>query len=728
LLFAGALSLLALAALLGEQGARLGPWRVPPLSFAWVGLAATFALALPPAAPARRRTLLVSALLLAGLAWPLVAWRREVARPRVPVMARVTAPGEPDARPASILVPDLARLRRAPPWLRLLGRRHDFVLDLELWVWAPRTTTYRLELAADDAASLEVDGRAVLEATARGAADVPLERGPHVVRVRHVQGQGAAYVALDWDRPPWLELLPLEAYASARPEGLAGSGMGRRHASALASLLAALAWWVAAALLVARSGESLRSWPLAERARRRIGTAAGSLWVDPDRRTALATAGAAGLLLLTLEAVHRPRAIEGLYFQAYTSEYLMQTVSAADLRDEPWRSLFYLHIQPPALDALRALLARLPSAPSDRALVRGVDAGLYVAWAIVYAVLIALAGRWLARVGPAGYAAASAALLALHPASLFYATLLDSTLLSALLLTWLTYELWRFSAGDGSHTRLAAAALALFLTRSAFQWPFLVVLLTSLWLVGVPARRALRTVAPVALVMALYVGKQYALFGVTMTSTFAADSFCKGLAEYCTGTTPVPLPSLPDPAAARVLSRTHKIGGEYNYNQAAFLRRSFSQMAEYRALLRQRSTGEILAAWRHNLGIYVRPSSRYSAHVIVDRLPWRSGYDWLFSGWRLFALLALAAAAACTGPGRATPRRALGLVLPAAYVFAVTVVFEGGENMRYKFFVEPLLFVFAAAQVPRLASRVGLGSARPAALTGTAPPPAPPGT
>ena len=41
---------------------------------------------------------------------------------------------------------------------------------------------------------------------------------------------------------------------------------------------------------------------------------------------------------------------------------------------------------------------------------------------------------------------------------------------------------------------------------------------------------------------------------------------------------------------------------------------------------------------------------------------------------------------------------AVGLGLPAAFVFAVSVFGEWGENMRFKFFLEPVLFVFIVAQ------------------------------
>jgi hypothetical protein len=38
-----------------------------------------------------------------------------------------------------------------------------------------------------------------------------------------------------------------------------------------------------------------------------------------------------------------------------------------------------------------------------------------------------------------------------------------------------------------------------------------------------------------------------------------------------------------------------------------------------------------------------RPASKYTQNYLVEQLPWRAAWDWLFSGWR-YALLILAAA------------------------------------------------------------------------------------
>ena len=102
--------------------------------------------------------------------------------------------------------------------------------------------------------------------------------------------------------------------------------------------------------------------------------------------------------ILALEERFRNQAAEHLYFHPWTSEYMMQTVSVGDLRLEPFKSLWYNHIQPPMFDAIRAALAAFyPNANGD-ALMRRVDAGLYSLWMFVYAATAVLVFSWLQRV------------------------------------------------------------------------------------------------------------------------------------------------------------------------------------------------------------------------------------------------------------------------------------------------------------------------------------------
>jgi len=405
--------------------------------------------------------------------------------------------------------------------------------------------------------------------------------------------------------------------------------------------------------------------------------------------------------IFALEERFQNEATDHLYFHAWTSEYMMQTVSVGDLRLEPFKSLLYNHIQPPVFDALRALLASFYPNANGEALMRRVDAGLYDLWMLVYALTAVLVFSWIRRLRGARSAAAGVAIFLLLPGPVFYATFLDSTLLSSTLILWFFWTLWRLGEGENVGRELVLVSAVLFFTRSVFQWPFLVVLAASLWLMAVPRARALRVLVPIGAVMIAFLAKQYILFGLTTTSSFGPDSFCKGLSEYCRGTATVDLPQTTDRFNAFVLRRAEKLNGEYNYNQEAFLKRSFSQMAEYKAFLRRLTPRRVMEILGINLDFYLRPTSRHSSHVIVDRLGWRQPFEYLLSGWRFVALLVLASAAWIRNclekdgkARRAALLHGLGLALPALYVAAVTIVFESGENMRYRFFLEPTFYVF----------------------------------
>ena len=125
-----------------------------------------------------------------------------------------------------------------------------------------------------------------------------------------------------------------------------------------------------------------------------------------------------------------PHAIRGFYFQRWSSEDVMQTVSVQDLRDTPVQALWYNHIHPPALDAIRAVFAQVWSTPDNPTLLRRVDRSLYVLWAMLYGAMGALIFWWLARATRPWFAGAAAALFLLHPAAIFYATLMEATLIS----------------------------------------------------------------------------------------------------------------------------------------------------------------------------------------------------------------------------------------------------------------------------------------------------------
>ena len=416
-----------------------------------------------------------------------------------------------------------------------------------------------------------------------------------------------------------------------------------------------------------------------------------------SRRLHAVIFAALGFLLLELiEVAFRPSALGGMYFQRWNSERMQQALPLLDLRAAPLQSLWHLHMQPPLYDTVRALLvARHPDAEGLE-LVRRVDADLYHVWALAYGALGGLVFHWLRAIGvrPAG-AAVLAGLLLLHPATIGFATLLEGTLLSTLVTTWVMYELWRFQRQEGSPVRLAGAGLAAYLTRSLFQWPFFGLLLACLALLAVPRRKLVQFGSIVAVVVGLYSAKQLWLFGTTSTSTLVGTNLSRSIGADCEPTLPDPrsLPSTPG-----VLHRASKLSGNLNYNHQSRLAAEQRNRQCYFAELARRPLSSLPEEYWKNLKIFLAPSSSYTPNVIVDRLPWRKLADTLSSNWVFVCSLVGAAALYLFRARRAGLRTALALSLPVAYVCGLSIFAERGENMRFRFFLEPTFFVFLVAE------------------------------
>lgn len=694
---------------LGREGLNVLGFEPQPLRAWWL---AQGALALVLLAPERRSGglgRLAALLALAGcvLLWVHHDWLGERAREQAGTLEARLQPADGSPAVGLSLVPE--RLRGARRAAAALGRSRGYELTAHGTLVAPETGSYLLSLSCAARCAILLDGHEVARAPGKDSVELALRAGAYSLVARLAAEAEDGYLRLGWRRPARFGLASIYR-AIGQP--LSAQAFREREQAAARRALLLGGLFAGAALSFAALAASLAGW------RRRLVSA---LRGDPVLRRAAALGLCASAIVLGAGRFAERWSPDGLHLHAWTGEYLMQTVSIADLRVEPLRSLLYLHIQPPLIDTLRMLSAARHAELDGGALLAASDRDLYSAWALLAGALAGLVYCWLHALAGPRAALLGAALLVVHPAFLFYATFLDTTFASGTLVCWASYELWRLARGEQASLRLAGALSLAFLTRSIVQWPFLLVLAGALFLLRIERARALRAFVPFALVVLLYTGKQYALFGLTVTSSFGPDSFCKGLSAFCHGTTPVPLPELPPPAAASVLRRIEKLDGEYNWNQLAFLKRSFSQMAEYRALVRQTPVRKLAGLVAHTVGIWLRPSSRHSPHVLVDRLPWRAPFDFLMSGPALVGLLLAASTVAVRRAGLSleTARRGLGLALPCLYFFAVSVVFESGENMRYKFFVEPTLWVFLVAQCAALLAQAAPPLAPQGAQGGT---------
>jgi len=378
----------------------------------------------------------------------------------------------------------------------------------------------------------------------------------------------------------------------------------------------------------------------------------------------------------------------------------MHTVSIQDLRDAPVESLNYIHIQPPGFDFVRTVLVHLWPSLDIRAALQQVDLGLYVLWAILYSLGGLLIFQWLSRLVGQETALLASLLFLLHPAAMLYSTLLDTTLLASVLILWMYYSLWKLRRGGSSIFAVTAAVLLLFFFRSLFQLPFLLVMAVSLCLLKVPWRAVVLFLLITGGICGSYVAKQYHQFGLLTTSSFTGLNLVRsaGITKYTWPYEVDPVGELSD-TLPKVLTRKSKVTGTLNYNNLCYLEFDRQLKGEYRDYLSATPVPVLLRSYYNNLQIYLRPSSNYSPPKIIEGLPWKSAYDGVFSGPVLIVLLCLAGVIWLVKARREKDYACrVGILLPALYILVVSLLFEQGENHRFKFFLEPVLFVFIVAQ------------------------------
>jgi hypothetical protein len=434
-------------------------------------------------------------------------------------------------------------------------------------------------------------------------------------------------------------------------------------------------------------------------------------------RAQLVVALSALLFLILLLLVFRPQAREGQYYQPWTSERLMQTVALEDLRNAPWESLTNLHVQPPALDATRALIVALVPDRDLPAAHHFVDGVLLLMGVVAYAAMGLLVFRWTGELAGRKVAIAATVAVLLHPATIFYATTLDTTFTSSLLTLALFYTLWRARNG-GVGVALAAAAIfvVLYFTRSMFQWPFPFIFAGALAWRGVSRRGVAGFLLVTVVATAPYMIRQNINFGIVTTSTFAGlnlvtSSDIDDPQAYLHLLDDEPLVWGPPDGRDQpmVLTRTRMYGGYPNFNHWRYLQENHRLLGVWRRYVFTFPVKALARRYLFNARLFIQPSSRYTGHAIVDHLPWRNVADRLTAfpviilTWGMGIWVTLVSARR-----RGELRAKLGMLLPAAIIVGLIVISEGSETMRYKFFIEPIsilfLVVWAARALPWLRS------------------------
>ncbi len=226
------------------------------------------------------------------------------------------------------------------------------------------------------------------------------------------------------------------------------------------------------------------------------------------------------VLLLVLAAMLVVRGIAynaGVRFWD-TRGFLWQLLPDHLLRDDLWRSVWYLHSQPPLFNLLTALLLKI--APSEAAFsiiaqLLYLGAGILMIVLLFRLLLRLEVSLWLAGIVVGGFAIA--------PATILYENFYMYDYLVALLMVVAAYTLHRYASDHAPRDGMLffAALASVCLMRSLYHLAWLLLLLALVWwLLPRVRRRTLYVVAlPVLLVAAVY-GKNLLVFGNFVSSSW----------------------------------------------------------------------------------------------------------------------------------------------------------------------------------------------------------------
>ena len=416
------------------------------------------------------------------------------------------------------------------------------------------------------------------------------------------------------------------------------------------------------------------------------------------------------ILQISLQAAMRPYATDNFYFQEWSSETMMAAVPLKDLQNTPLETLAYVHTKPPGFAAIRAVFVNLWGNKDPLTALRHVDFLIYQLYTALYSIMSGIVFLWLYKKTNFSIALIGTFALLIHPAMLLYATLLDSNFLTAFLVLVFYYLLWKLKNKEKVSTlALILATLALFFTRSIFQYPFIFVAGAALFMVGFqPKKLTVFLIATIA-ITGLFAIQHQQKFGTISTSSFTGLNLNRSVGnpdftDYWSSDVDY---QPQDESLPKSLTRTRKTDGSPNYNHIQYLQYNRELIEAFKSYLSGIPPITLFQTYWENVTIYFQPSSIYhTGHAIIDHVPWRRLYDTIFSSPILPMLLIIFG----TYAGNKVIQEkdhlpALGFILPLLYIFSITVLFEKGENMRFKFFIEPLFFIFIVSQLYEIATR-----------------------
>ena len=255
-LFAATLAAVGFVQVLGAYEVRIGAFDIPAFSIGWLLLASSVVFFMLPRSAARLpRRLGLWTLLFLSTGSSLLYWWADVSKAPSRLVAAVRREARAEDRPDRQILIDEINVADRRALRTLTGFRRHVRLTVDGFVHLPSTGGYRFEIRCDDYCALKIGTRVI----GRGSAeliDAWLEAGTYPFRVSYQQGSGPALVSLEWNRPRFVELLPMRKLVSGRQELLSSNRLRVSAIHVAALILLSTCWWMFFAVGLARAAES----------------------------------------------------------------------------------------------------------------------------------------------------------------------------------------------------------------------------------------------------------------------------------------------------------------------------------------------------------------------------------------------------------------------------------------------------------------------------------------
>lgn len=447
-------------------------------------------------------------------------------------------------------------------------------------------------------------------------------------------------------------------------------------------------------------------------------------WIAPSLILVVSTV-AMHVAERTFRLAH-PGLPDGYRLQDWTSNWTMQTMGLEDMLPFGPRALWYEHVYPPLLDAIRYVLMLPETNAGLGPNFINVDFRLYELYALCFGVTNAVIYLWIRDLTRSGWWALGGTVFwAISPGYVMVMQLLEPSPLAITFVTTMFYLLYRFlrTRRLGYSTGFLAALLLASLTRNITQLQVIVIIgiaIVAFWFIA--KRRAWWVMVAnlvlfgLILVMPL---KQQIMYDTWDTSTFSGYHRA-GMLWIDPRT--VPDPEYPQDIVDNALTFSSRFNTQETLKDNYRLSAAANDFLVHHPI---EAVQRLARSTTITVPEMLRPTSMYTQNYFVEILPWRGVYDWVFSGWR-YVLLVLATLASLVylwgwrGFGRRLWRYGWFLVfygLIAAPVIWSNRYFPGREDegpiwtdaVRLKIFLEIPFFVVlsytAWMLVRRLAER-----------------------